>query len=238
MENPTPFDLNEACRRWRAQLGASPAFRAEDLDELESHLRDSVATLESKGLSAEEAFLVAQRRLGTGDALDQEFGKVNREQLWLHRALWMVAGSVVIGTAGSLVSVVARCAMFLGLGFALRGHALGAVTVAINLVGLLGLLLWLWRGATRSGGRILRLGGWMRAHPLSSALLLAFALLASHILVGGANFLVVKWMGPGAAGTAMLWVALAGGLMPVVLWPSVLAWLLVRVARGRVQVSR
>ena len=62
MENQTPFDLNNALRNWREGLSRSPQFRHEDLAELEAHLRDSIAALESKGLSAEEAMLQASRR--------------------------------------------------------------------------------------------------------------------------------------------------------------------------------
>src|ERR1043165_8539789 len=58
MEATTPFDLNQAIQRWRENLGQSPAFRSENLFELESHLRDSIATLQRQGLSDEEALLV------------------------------------------------------------------------------------------------------------------------------------------------------------------------------------
>src|SRR5206468_12097440 len=51
------FDLNAALRQWRESLGQSPHVRPENLDELESHLRDSVASLQTKGLAADEAFL-------------------------------------------------------------------------------------------------------------------------------------------------------------------------------------
>src|SRR5689334_23260986 len=64
MENQTSFELNNAIQRWRENLGQSPAFRSENLNELESHLRDSIATLQAKGLLEEEAFLIASRRIG------------------------------------------------------------------------------------------------------------------------------------------------------------------------------
>ena len=47
MENQTAFDLNQAIQRWRENLANSPAFRSENLNELESHLRDSISTLET-----------------------------------------------------------------------------------------------------------------------------------------------------------------------------------------------
>lgn len=64
MEEPTQFNLNETLSRWRDRMAASPALGAGDLEELEAHLRDSIAALEAKGLSAYEASLVARSRLG------------------------------------------------------------------------------------------------------------------------------------------------------------------------------
>src|SRR5262245_55051661 len=69
METTTSFNLNHAIQRWRENLCQSPAFCSENLDELEVHLRDSVMCLQSRGLSEDEAFLVAVRRLGQADAL-------------------------------------------------------------------------------------------------------------------------------------------------------------------------
>ena len=49
---------------WREHLSRAPQFRPEDVQELEAHLRDSVARWRTKGLSDEEAFLIAAGRLG------------------------------------------------------------------------------------------------------------------------------------------------------------------------------
>jgi hypothetical protein len=92
MENTTPFDLETAIEKWRAELAQSAAFKQENLNELESHLRDSTARLQSSGLSSEEAFWIATRRIGHGGALENEFGKMNRKAVWLQRVLWMLVG--------------------------------------------------------------------------------------------------------------------------------------------------
>jgi hypothetical protein len=81
MENVSEFDLNRALRRWLERLGQSPQVKAENLKELESHVRDSVVRLESKGLSSEESFLVATHRVGSPEKLEPEFAKVNRNPL-------------------------------------------------------------------------------------------------------------------------------------------------------------
>jgi hypothetical protein len=76
MENETPFDLEEAIRKWRDSLLKSSRLRAEELEELEQHLRDSVGTLQKRGLSQEEAWIIAQKRLGQRETLKKEFAKV------------------------------------------------------------------------------------------------------------------------------------------------------------------
>jgi len=81
MENVAQFDLNTALRLWLERLGQSPQVKAENLKELESHVRDSVVQLQTKGLSSEESFLVATHRVGSADKLEPEFAKVNRNPL-------------------------------------------------------------------------------------------------------------------------------------------------------------
>src|SRR5690606_41336527 len=50
--------------------------------ELEDHLREQIAALGAEGLSEEEAFLVAVKRLGSIDALTREFAREHAERLW------------------------------------------------------------------------------------------------------------------------------------------------------------
>src|SRR5436190_24195479 len=104
MENQTSFELNAVIGRWRKTLAQSPAFRARDLDELESHLRDAICDLESRGLSTEEAFTIGIGRIGDSDALAAEFGRANVYALWIDRALWMLAGWVTLSTIQSCIA--------------------------------------------------------------------------------------------------------------------------------------
>jgi hypothetical protein len=52
------------------------------VEELEGHLRDQVAVLTEAGLAADEAFLVAVKRMGGLDALSREFAVAHSERLW------------------------------------------------------------------------------------------------------------------------------------------------------------
>ena len=106
METTTPFDLNQAILKWRDGLAQSPAIRGENLDELEVHLRDSVATLRARDLSADEAFLIATKRVGNGAVLGKEFGKVNAANVWVERCLWVLIAMQIFEGVSRFASVV------------------------------------------------------------------------------------------------------------------------------------
>jgi hypothetical protein len=74
-----------------ARPAPSPQVKAENLKELESHVRDSVVHLEMKGLSAEESFLIATHRVGSPGRLEPEFAKVNHRplNLFIHGLIWL-----------------------------------------------------------------------------------------------------------------------------------------------------
>jgi len=95
MEDQASFDLSGAIQKWRRDLAQSAAFHRADLDELEAHLRDAIPALQAAGLSSEEAFVVASRRIGTRHTLESEFGKINsghsvRNRPWLAGLLQIV----------------------------------------------------------------------------------------------------------------------------------------------------
>jgi hypothetical protein len=67
---------------WRIHLRRSRAIRGSDAEELEDHLREQIATLGAEGLSADEAFLVAVKRMGAVDAITREFAREHSDRLW------------------------------------------------------------------------------------------------------------------------------------------------------------
>ena len=67
---------------WRAYVAKAPAVNGRDVDELEDHLRDQIAELGAAGLTADEAFLVAVKRLGDVDTLSREFAREHSGRLW------------------------------------------------------------------------------------------------------------------------------------------------------------
>ena len=68
--------------QWRTWLRRRPAIRDSDVEELEGHLRDVVEALRATGLDADEAFLVAVKRMGNLDAVSREFAREHSERLW------------------------------------------------------------------------------------------------------------------------------------------------------------
>src|SRR4051812_28227716 len=86
------FDLEENLRNWRANFQKAEAMRGSDVDEAEQQIPDSIAGLQSKGLSEQEAFIIATHRIGSSELLVGEFAKVNGRHVWTQRVLWMITG--------------------------------------------------------------------------------------------------------------------------------------------------
>jgi hypothetical protein len=74
--------LEEQIALWRSYLRHRQAIHSVDVAELEDHLREQVAMLEDAGLTTDEAFLVAVKRMGDLDALSREFAREHSDRLW------------------------------------------------------------------------------------------------------------------------------------------------------------
>src|SRR3712207_9227516 len=67
---------------WRAYVAHAPGVNGHDVDELEDHLRHQIVELTAVGLTADEGFLVAVKRMGDLDALSREFAREHSGRLW------------------------------------------------------------------------------------------------------------------------------------------------------------
>lgn len=245
MENsPATFDLSQAIEQWRDQLCQSPAFHRENLDELESHLRDSAANLIQRGLAPEEAYLIAVRRIGSGDALRTEFGKLNAQGIWLNRLLWMLVGVQLFGWVGSVVHALTTGVTVLSL-YPLWSSARSQPAPALPLCagalyGVLHLLLWL--AALAAGWKLLNRSshGWSarlqtRLHRASGFTIIAVAcvvlVLFQSALGIGSNFLSTWFLfnyAPGQTGRFLVgyqYGSLSVGLLESVLLFTLTLWL-------------
>lgn len=74
--------VEKRIREWRSAVLRGRAVTEADADELEGHLREQLAELEAAGLTEDEAFLIAVRRLGALDALAAEYAREHGDRLW------------------------------------------------------------------------------------------------------------------------------------------------------------
>src|SRR5215207_10831804 len=74
--------VEEQITEWRAYVADAPGVNGHDVNELEDHLRHQIAELNAVGLTADEAFLVAVKRMGDLDALSREFAREHSGRLW------------------------------------------------------------------------------------------------------------------------------------------------------------
>ena len=105
---------------WRAYVANAPAVNGHDVDELEDHLRHQIAELNAVGLTADEAFLVAVKRMGDLDDLSREFAREHSGRLWKQfvlsgedqpaRASSGLFETLVFAVAAAVVVQIARLA--------------------------------------------------------------------------------------------------------------------------------
>lgn len=108
------FDLEAAVADWKQSLTARESLSTDDVAELESHLRDQASALHSMGLSGEEAFLIARRRVGQPSELAAEFAKVRSSIRWVHRGKWMCIGILALIMIRSVGGLLFRIASLSG----------------------------------------------------------------------------------------------------------------------------
>ncbi|OKI62279.1 permease prefix domain 1-containing protein [Micromonospora sp. CB01531] len=75
-------ELEAQFAQWRQHVQRRAELKQSDAEELEDHLRGSVDELIAVGLRADEAFLVAVKRMGGLDELSREFAREHSERLW------------------------------------------------------------------------------------------------------------------------------------------------------------
>ncbi|MET8552257.1 permease prefix domain 1-containing protein [Micromonospora zamorensis] len=92
-----PEQVEAQFAQWRQYVLRRRELQPSDADELEDHLRGSVDELVAAGLSPDEAFLVAVKRMGRLDDISREFAREHSERLWKQLVLTGDSGSPVAG---------------------------------------------------------------------------------------------------------------------------------------------
>ena len=89
-----PFNLEIAVAAWRAFQAQRRVYLPEDLDELESHLREHTHRLTQQGMEGRAAFNEALQSIGDFDA--EEYGKIywsklKRRRQLMHELVWRLS---------------------------------------------------------------------------------------------------------------------------------------------------
>jgi hypothetical protein len=119
--------LEEQIAQWRAYVSRRQALHGPDVEELEGHLRDQLTALTEAGLTGDEAFLVAVKRMGSLDALSREFARAHSERLWKQLVTAPDAADESVNPARAETVVVLILAIAAGVAIkvpALFGHAI------------------------------------------------------------------------------------------------------------------
>ncbi|HML98994.1 MAG TPA: permease prefix domain 1-containing protein [Tepidiformaceae bacterium] len=82
MDSARDGGIERQIHEWRAYLERRSTIDHVDVDELEDHLRSQMAELDAAGLSRDESFLVAIKRLGGINELSREFARERSSRLW------------------------------------------------------------------------------------------------------------------------------------------------------------
>ncbi len=106
MENQTRFDLNAAVENWRNELAAQPNLASDDRRELETHLRDTIAGFQHRGLNDEESFWLARLRVGQTQQIGEEFAKTNPTAIWRERLFWMLNALLFLNLWGRFTATI------------------------------------------------------------------------------------------------------------------------------------
>src|SRR5512139_4288726 len=74
--------IESQIREWRSYLQRRRTIHNIDVDELEDHLRSQISDLGAAGLSSDESFLVAIKRIGSVSEVSREFARERSSRLW------------------------------------------------------------------------------------------------------------------------------------------------------------
>lgn len=223
------FQLNQAIQNWRSNLLENQTVTDADVDELESHFRDEIDSLMLAGLNEQEAFMVAEHRLGDEQTIGQEFAKVNPSLAWRRRAFWMLFGilvsMLVSGIAGVCSKGSAALMAWLNVNAYISGIASMLVHIGIFVALLFGIIfgLSLWTKGIKGRGAV------------SKILIVCMVLI---LLLHGASFafqiIGVRLMGVEAIGKMAL-AANYTSLAWTVLWPIIVVVMLIWLWSSRPQ---
>ncbi len=106
MDSPIDPGIESQIREWRNYLLRRRTVHHVDVEELEDHLRTEISQLGVAGLSGDESFLIAIRRIGGINELSREFARERSNRLWKQLVL---AGDTVRERADYIGLLITVC---------------------------------------------------------------------------------------------------------------------------------
>lgn len=164
MESEPRFDLNSALIRWSADLATRGNLAPGKIAELETHLRDSVAALQQRGLNDAEAFLIATRRLGSPAQIETEFEKVDATVLPRRALWWLVLGVAGWTTLNSAIHALNSLLVLAGSSIATNQTTATAMVVTAKLLSF-SFLVWVLVAIAKHPIRLHAMGIAIARHP-------------------------------------------------------------------------
>jgi hypothetical protein len=125
--------LEEGIAEWRSYVRRRQAIHSTDADELEDHLRSQARALVSAGLTDDEAFLIAVKRIGDLDSLSREFAREHSERLWKRLVVAPEAGEDDAGRGpGALREALAAVVLAIAAAVAIKAPTLVGVKMQVD----------------------------------------------------------------------------------------------------------
>lgn len=186
------FELESALRDWTARFDRTEAMRRSDIEELEQHVRDSLAVLTASGLSEEEAFLIATHRVGPAVKIEREFHKANGSHVWGRRMLWMLSGYLLFTVSQLTISAIATFSQAIIAFVGGSGTTIGYAAIAVTAFCWLALAVWICRYSGMQYREHASDGDASKSRSLLIPIGLAALIVATTLLKFGSQVVVVR----------------------------------------------
>lgn len=118
MDSAFESSIESQITEWRSYLLRRRTIDHTDVDELEDHLRSQISELGTAGLSADESFLVAIKRIGGVNELSREFAREQSSRLW--KQLVLAGGSVRDRSASEYAAFAIMACFAIGAALAFK----------------------------------------------------------------------------------------------------------------------
>ncbi|MEJ7557947.1 MAG: permease prefix domain 1-containing protein [Pedobacter sp.] len=132
---PSNFDLKQAIDDYISLINQQGSITNSDKNELTNHLHDSTEAMIKQGLSEEESFIIACKRIGGVEVLTEEYSKVNTSLKGNKVWAYLLLGFNVFYGIPSIVATVITVLYFL------IHKNFGSSIIAVSLVTIIHLMV-------------------------------------------------------------------------------------------------